>query len=689
MQGKPLQVSQTVSSHVRLDLFFERLMDNLPGAAYICDTEGLITYFNDRAVELWGRTPKLNDPEDRFCGSYKIFDVQGIPLQHSDCLMALCLKHGTVYNGEEVVVERPDGERKTVLAHVNPLHDEAGHLIGAINLLIDMGDRHVQAEAAARLVAIVESSDDAIISKDLNGTIKSWNRAAERLFGYSPEEAVGQSVTLIIPPDRLDEEADILARLRDGQRIEHYETIRRRKDGTLFDISLTISPVIDERGRIVGASKIGRDISEKKQAERALREQAQTLAAINRVAGTLSAELDLERLVQAVTDAGTEVARAEFGAFFYNVVGEGEDSYTLFALSGASNEDFADFPMPRKTKVFSPTFDGEAVVRSDDITNDERFGKNPPYSGMPEGHLPVRSYLAVPVVSRTGEVLGGLFFGHREVGVFGLQAEEIISALASHAATAIDNANLYEEARRLNETLEEKVEQRTADLQELNAELETFNYSVAHDLRGSLRGIDGYSQIILQECGSELSESARHGLQRINNATLHMGAVIDNLLELSKLIQIPIVRRKVDLGDLARSAVARIATIDADRRISLEISEDLVALGDEGLLQMVMDNLISNAWKFTRDRTLTRIEIGHDRREDVQAYYVKDNGEGFDMAYSDKLYKPFQRLHSPGQFEGTGIGLATVQRIIHKHGGRIWAESAPGKGATFWFTLDS
>lgn len=403
----------------------------------------------------------------------------------------------------------------------------------------------------------------------------------------------------------------------------------------------------------------------------------------------MSAELDLERLVQAVTDAGTEVTRAQFGAFFYNVVGKDGDSYTLFALSGASNEDFADFPMPRKTKIFSPTFNGEGVVRSNDITNDERFGKNAPYYGMPDGHLPVRSYLAVPVVSRSGDVLGGLFFGHEEEGVFDPQSEEIISALASHAATAIDNANLYEEARRLNETLEEKVEQRTADLQALNSELETFNYSVAHDLRGSLRGIDGFSQIILEECGNELSDSVSHSLQRINNATLHMGAVIDNLLELSRLVRVPVERKPVDLGELSRSAVARIAAADGERQIEVEIRENLEAHGDEGLLQVVMDNLIGNAWKFTRDRTPARIEVGSASRDGMRTYYVKDNGEGFDMAYSDKLYKPFQQLHGPGEFEGTGIGLATVQRIIRKHGGRVWADSLPGKGAEFWFTLNS
>lgn len=654
----------------------------------MCDADGLITYYNQQAVSMWGREPKLLDSVDRFCGSFRLFSADGEPLDHSECWMALALRHETAYNGEEIVVERPDGERITVLAHANPIHDESGKLIGALNLLVDIGDRKRGSEAAAQLAAIVESSEDAIVSKDLDGTIKSWNRGAERLFGYSAHEVVGKSITVIIPDNRLDEEDEILGSLRNGQRIEHFETVRQRKDGALVDISLSVSPIVDHAGRIIGASKIARDITEKKQAELALKEQAHTLATINRVAGMLAAELDLQRLVQAITDAGTDLSRADFGAFFYNEMGEDGAHYSLYALSGVPRESFDRFPMPRNTHVFGPTFSGEGTVRSDDITKDSRYGRNPPYNGMPEGHLPVRSYLAVPVVSRSGEVLGGLFFGHSRVGVFDEQAEEIVTGLAGHAATAIDNARLYDKARRLNETLEEKVEQRTADLKALNEELETFNYSVAHDLRGSLRGIDGFSQVIVEECGDALNESGRESIDRVQRAAQHMGEVIDNLLELSKLIRTPIVRAEVDLSGLAQEALERLRSTDSNRRVTCTIEENLTASGDSGLLRVVIDNLLENAWKFTRQRQRAQIEVGSiTERDGERVYYVRDNGAGFEMSFADKLFKPFQRLHSPDEYEGTGIGLATVERVIQKHGGRVWAEGEVDKGATFWFSL--
>jgi PAS domain S-box-containing protein len=280
---------------------------------------------------------------------------------------------------------------------------------------------HKQAVAAkAYLAAIVDSAEDAIISKDLNGIIQSCNAAAEHLFGYTSHELVGRPVRLLIPPERQSEEDEILARLRAGQRIEHFETVRVAKDGRLIDVALTISPVRDDSGHIIGASKIARDVTAIKQAEadriRLLRERAEVTETLNTVGAIVASDLDRDKVVQAVTDAATELTTAEFGAFFYNVVDEGDESYTLFTISGVPRDAFARFPMPRNTAVFEPTFTGTAVVRSDDITKDPRYGHNAPHYGMPRGHLPVRSYLAVPVKGRAGDVIGGLFFGHPEVG---------------------------------------------------------------------------------------------------------------------------------------------------------------------------------------------------------------------------------------------------------------------------------
>jgi PAS domain S-box-containing protein len=256
--------------------FDSTLLHLLPAGAYTCDPDGLITSFNRRAVELWGREPRLNDPTDRFCGSFKLFATDGSPITHDHCWMALALRDGTDYVEREIVVERPDGTQRTALAHASPIRDADGRLLGAVNVLVDITERkRAEEELRAgdeRYRAIIESSDDAIISKTLDGVIRSWNGGAERLFGYTAEEAVGKPITLIIPPERHDEERDILARLRRGERVDHFETVRVAKDGRRLDISLTVSPVRDGAGRVVGASKVARDITDRKRVDAALRE---------------------------------------------------------------------------------------------------------------------------------------------------------------------------------------------------------------------------------------------------------------------------------------------------------------------------------------------------------------------------------------------------------------------------------
>lgn len=318
------------------------------------------------------------------------------------------------------------------------------------------------------LAAIVASSEDAIVSKNLNSIVTSWNEGAERLFGYPPEEMIGQSILKVIPPERHHEEAIILEKLRAGLRIEHYETQRVRKDGTLIDVSLTISPVKNEEGKTVGASKIVRDISERKKAQATSAAYQNKLEVLAQIGSMLAAERDLDRLVQAVTDAGRELTEAAFGAFFYNRQGDSGEAYTLYTLSGAPREAFESFGHPRATPIFKPTFEGSSIVRLDDVTADERYGQMPPHHGMPKGHLPVRSYLAVPVISREGRVLGGLFFGHPEPAVFKPEAEILLTTLAAQAAVAIDNADLYSklewelnEQRNLQAALKENQELNT------------------------------------------------------------------------------------------------------------------------------------------------------------------------------------------------------------------------------------
>ncbi|HUR97600.1 MAG TPA: PAS domain S-box protein, partial [Pyrinomonadaceae bacterium] len=238
------------------------------------------------------------------------------------------------------------------------------------------------------LEAIIESADDAIISKTLDGTLTSWNKAAENILGYTADEAVGKSVLMLIPEERRDEEQMILSNIRAGKRVEHFQTVRLRKDGRPIDVALTISPIKDADGKIVGASKILRDITRLKRIEeerarfqQQLEEETEIVETINRIGSVLAAELEQEKLVQAVTDAATDLTGAEFGAFFYNVFDGKGGSYMLYSLSGVPREKFEGFPMPRATDMFAPTFRGEATIRLDNVRNDPRYGKHAPYHG--------------------------------------------------------------------------------------------------------------------------------------------------------------------------------------------------------------------------------------------------------------------------------------------------------------------
>jgi PAS domain S-box-containing protein len=242
-----------------------RVLDQLPAAVYITDAEGRITYFNEAAAALWGCRPTVNS--DRWCGSWRLYWLDGRPMRHDECPMAVALKEQRIVRGGEAIAERPDGTRVPFMAFPTPLYDASGAMVGAVNMLLDMSERQRGERAARQLAAIVESSDDAIVSKDLNGVIATWNKAAERLFGYFAEEVIGKSITIVIPQDRLDEETGILQRIRRGERIDHFETVRQRKDGSLINISLTVSPVTDASGKIIGASKIARDITEQKRRE--------------------------------------------------------------------------------------------------------------------------------------------------------------------------------------------------------------------------------------------------------------------------------------------------------------------------------------------------------------------------------------------------------------------------------------
>jgi PAS domain S-box-containing protein len=262
---EPLVRQRTLAFDAESEQRLHELLHALPTAVYTTDAAGRITFYNQAAAAMWGCHPKLGS--DEWCGSWRLFWPDGTPLPHDQCPMAMAIKENRAIHGMEAAAERPDGTRVPFMAFPSPLRDSAGVVIGAVNMLVDLTERKRAEEAAQHLAAIVASSDDAIISKDLNGVITSWNKGAQRLFGYTADEMVGKPLMVLIPSDRHGEEVEILRRIRRGDSIEHYETVRQRKDGSLFDISLTVSPIKNAQGKIIGASKIARDITERKRSE--------------------------------------------------------------------------------------------------------------------------------------------------------------------------------------------------------------------------------------------------------------------------------------------------------------------------------------------------------------------------------------------------------------------------------------
>jgi PAS domain S-box-containing protein len=472
----------------------QAVLDALPAAVYTTDAEGRVTFYNRAAAEIAGREPEIG--KDRWCVAWKLSHADSTPLPHDECPMALALKERRPIRGVEAVAESPSGERVPFMPYPTPLFDSEGRLVGGVNMLVDLRERKEAErrliESEARFRGIFDNARVAIWEEDFSGVrdllerLRGQGVADIRAFLFEHPEIVREAVGLvrvlnvndytvelyeapnkdallvslerIFVPETLPVFLEEMVALWDGRRRFESEAQVRTFSGRPLEILLTIA---FEGERCERAIVSILDISRQKAAER-------RVASLSAVGRAITRDLDLERIVQTATDAARELSGAEFGAFFYNTSDESGGTYMLYALSGAPRAAFEKFGMPRNTALFDPTFRGEGVVRSADIRNDPRYGKSPPHYGMPEGHLPVVSYLAVPVVSASGTVHGGLFFGHHQPDVFTKEAEELVAGVAAHAAVAIDNARLFESAEREIEARRRTEEERTLLINELN-----------------------------------------------------------------------------------------------------------------------------------------------------------------------------------------------------------------------------
>lgn len=431
---------------------------------------------------------------------------------------------------------------------------------------------------------------------------------------------------------------------------------------------------------------------EHKETEAELREQSEVLETVNRIGQILSAELDLKKLVQAITDAATELTGAQFGSFFYNVLDEKGASYTLYTLSGVPEEKFSNFPMPRATDVFGPTFRGEGTIRLDNVKQDERYGRNDPYHGMPAGHLPVTSYLAVSVISRSGEVIGGLFFGHSEEGVFSQRHERIVEALASQAAIAMDNARLFEALERERAKAENAV-QETQRL--YNEALRTsqmkddFLATISHELRTPLTAMLGWSSMLM--AGQLDGQNAQRALESLYRNTQSQAQIIEDILDISRITtgKLRLDARLIDPKSVVEMAVDSMRPGADARGVRLQLLLDPQAgpvSGDPERLQQVVWNLVSNAVKFTPKGG--RVQIRLERVNSHIEIIVSDSGMGITPEFLPYVFERFRQADSSStrKYGGLGLGLSIVRQIVEMHGGEVVADS-PGEGQGSTFTV--
>ena len=521
----------------------------------------------------------------------------------------------------------------------------------------------------AILAAIIDSSADAIISKTLEGFITSWNRGAERIFGYGEAEVIGKHISLLIPPDKLGEEDMILNQIRNGLEVKHFDTLRVTKSGETIPISLTVSPIRGRDGRIIGASKIARDITDQLRSQEELRTHAHIQELLLSAGRLLSENLDLQSILQKVTDITTQLTGAEFGAFFYNMVDDEGESYLLYTLSGVSRDAFKDFPMPRNTAVFEMTFSGKGILRSDDIRQDPRYGKNAPHFGMPRGHLPVVSYLAVPVNSpSSGMTIGGLFFGHSEPARFKLEQEKLVDGIAGQAGVAIENAKLYEEIKRLNLKKDE------------------FIGVAGHELRTPITTIKAYLQLLKDEApegaARQFTEKALRQVNKLNR-------LVSDLLDASKIHagQLEYNLMPCFLLPLVRESLETIRQIHPTHPLETDLpEEDIVITADGTKIEQVLINFMTNAVKYSPEGS--PIELSVKKTAGKVTVGVRDWGIGIGDKHFDLVFHRYYRVQSiEHAIGGLGIGLYIAKQIIERHGGEIGVDSQEGKGSLFYFSL--
>lgn len=602
------------------------VVDSSDDAIISKDLNGIITSWNRAAERMFGYSAieAIGQPITMLAAPDRVDEMSGILEQ---------IREGGSVRHLVTVCRRKDGTGITLSLTVSPIRDAAGAIIGASTIARDITQQRRLEEATLHLAAIVDGSDDAIVSKDLNGIIRTWNKSAERIFGYSSTEAVGQPISMLAPPDRLNEMPEVLEKVRKGERIDHYETRRRRKDGGIVDISLTVSPIRTSSGEIIGASKIARDISEQKYSQEALEKANVEIR---------ESEMRFRTLANAIPQL-CWMARDDGSVFWFN------DRWVEYTGKAFDQDKESTWQT-----VHDPATLQEMMVRwKTSVASSEPFEMVVRIRGR-TGVF--RSFLsrAIPVKTAGGEVLR--WFG-----------------------TSTD----IEEQKTIEDTLHKTNE----SLRRANESLAQFAYVAAHDLQEPLRTVVSFSQLVQRKSARVLDPESEHNLACVVEGAQRMNQLISDLLDYSRTSAATHdAEREVDLEE---EFIATLAALkDPIERENARIAHEPLphVFGDASQLRQVFQNLLSNSLKYHRDGVIPEIDVKAQTVNGEWLFSVTDNGQGFRMKYAEQIFGIFKRLHGK-DVPGSGMGLAICKAIIERHGGTIRANSEVGHGTTFYFTL--
>lgn len=643
------------------DFDLSSIFDSAHDAIVTLDIDAHIIHWNFAATRILGYAAK-----DVIGRQIDFMIPQRLVFEEKDNIQRL-VSGGSVEHYQTVRLSK-ENEEVNISLTASLIRDAQGRVLGISHIFHDLTVQKAAEEKQAMLAAIIESSDDAILSKTLDGFITSWNKGAELIFGYTEEEIIGEHISFLIPKERLSEEDNIISNIKRGIKVEHLETVRIGKGGREIAVSLTISPVKDKDGNIIGASKIARDITKNKEAERAIKRHASDLAILNTIGKAISEGLQAEMILQKVSDATTQLTGAEFGAFYYNTIDGIGNPVRLYTVSGAPDKPLGELGSKEFAALFGSIFLEGIIIRMEEIGKDERYLNNTPLFDWLKKDMQLSSLMVVPVTTKGNVVVGGLVFGHSRAAMFTKNQENLVAGVAAQATTALDNAKLYEEVKALN------------------AKKDEFIGLASHELKTPLTSMKGFLQILDRNESGELNKAfIRKALKQLNK----ISSLVSDLLDVSKIQsgKLYLDFETFDLQSLLHEVIELVQFTSDTHQIELDSDSIVLPVqADRQRVEQVIINLISNAIKYSPDASKVLVRV---RKADLEVQVgIQDFGFGIETEQLDNIFSRFFRVESlASHISGLGIGLFITKEIVERHKGRIWVESEHGKGSEFFFTL--